>query len=57
MGWILIIFPLFFILMISCCFIWVYNSPDDEENYAMDMEWHISTEEPPDMLDEQEHRF
>ena len=57
MGWILIIFPLFFILMICCCFIWVYTSPDDEENYAMDMERHISAEEPPDMLDEQEHRF
>ena len=57
MGWILIIFPFLFILMVCCCFIWVYNTPDDGDNYAMDVDRHISAEEPPDMLEEQEQRF
>jgi hypothetical protein len=57
MGWILIIFPFFFLPIICCCFILVPNTTDDGENNAIDMELQRSTEELPDMFDDQEHRF
>ena len=53
MGWIFIIFPFIFVLIIFYCFILDHNKADDGENYATDMEGRNTKE--PDIRDEVEH--